>query len=59
MHSYLKELLFRCSLNFNFSENNNILSFSITFILKSERFHDSLLKEQLKSDQKYETSIPI
>ena len=37
------EILLYSSPKFDFNQNNKILSSSVTFILKSERFNDSLL----------------
>lgn len=42
------DLLFYESPNFNFIQNSNILSSSISFIIESERFSDLLFLKELK-----------
>ena len=44
----LVDLLLYVSPNFNLNRNNKILSSSISFIIKSERFSGSLFKRELK-----------
>ena len=46
--SEFMDLLFYESPNFNFIQNSNILSSSISFIIESERFSDLLFLKELK-----------
>ena len=58
----LVHLLLYGSRNFNLNQNNKVLSSSISFIIKSERFSDSLFLKELKvaiSIIKHQTSILI